>query len=163
MNNIFFTGLSGFLGQEFLKYYNSRKDNNFRFVQNPIYYRGNGKDYNYAFSADDFSENIDILVHAGAFTPKKREQMEDVTLNLSNVINTDYLLKNLPNIPKKIIYISTVSVYSPTKNVINEETPLGGDSVYGLSKLMCEKIIQNYCIQNEIPYQILRLSVIYGN
>lgn len=163
MNNVFFTGLSGFLGQEFLKYYNSKKNNNFCFIQNPFNYKGCGKNYNYTFLSKDFSEKIDILVHAGAFTPKTREQMEDVTLNLSNVINTDYLLKNLPNIPKKIIYISTVSVYSPTKNVINEETPLGGDSVYGLSKLMCEKIIQNYCIQNKIPYQILRLSVVYGN
>ena len=163
MDNIFFTGLSGFIGQEFLKYCNTQDNCDFKILEMPKNYKSEKNSYNYAFKPDDFEDKIDVLVHAGAFSPKTREQMEDAELNMTNVINTEYLLKNLPNFPKKIIYISTVSVYSLGQKKITEDSSLGGDSVYGLSKLMCEKIIENYAKEHNIEYQILRLSVVYGN
>ena len=101
MNKVFFTGLSGFLGKNFLDYYNSRKSVDFELIELPKNYNSIQKKYNYSFCSEDFSAGVDILVHAGAFSPKTKEQMDDIAPNLQNIENTKYLLENLPNIPKK--------------------------------------------------------------
>ena len=46
---------------------------------------------------------------------------------------------------------------------IDETSPTASDSLYGLSKLTSEKIIEEYCKANNIECQILRLGVMYGN
>lgn len=162
MINIFFTGLSGFLGQNFLKYFNSQNCHNFRLIPNPNNYRSKDENYSYAFKKNDFMDNIDILVHAGAYSPKTRNDMNNMN-NINNITNTKYLLENLPNIPQKIIFISSISVYKLNQQIISEDSSLEGDSIYGTSKLMCEKLIEEFCKVNNVEYQILRVGVIYGN
>jgi 2'-hydroxyisoflavone reductase len=69
------------------------------------------------------------------------------------------------------IFISTVSVYAPTKNLsIKENSPtltgpqpeLGPAANYGYQKLMAEKSMTIQCRHNHIPFTCLRPSIIYG-
>ena len=120
---------------------------------------------NYTFNKNDFKKmgilQIDTLIHLGAFTPKSSEQANDISSCHLNIFNTIYLLENLPSIPKKIIYASTVDVYG-LADYIEEDTITQPISLYGWSKLYCEKIIECFCIEKNIQAQILRIGHIYG-
>ncbi|MGB9498945.1 MAG: NAD-dependent epimerase/dehydratase family protein [Dissulfuribacterales bacterium] len=82
------------------------------------------------------------------------------------------LLSVLP--PKNIkhyIFISTVSVYAPTKALpIKEGSPtltgpqpeLGPAADYGYQKLLAEKTMAMHCKHNLIPFTCLRPGIIYG-
>lgn len=72
------------------------------------------------------------------------------------------MIDNLPNNPSKFIYISSTSIYSNKSNIIDESSDEIPESIYGYSKLYCEKMIEKYCITNNIRYQILRVGPIYG-
>ena len=168
MKNILFTGLTGFLGKNFQSLIKDRDMHVFPLPCDILSGHGKITDFTYHFSKEDLlKENIntiDVLVHAGAFSPKTREQMNDIDNNILNITNTQHLLNNLPTLPKKIIYISSISVYNiPSLEVVNEFSPTEGDSIYGLSKLMSEKIVIEFAKKNNIDCQILRLGVMYGN
>lgn len=164
---VLFTGLTGFLGKNFLNLIPHSDWKIYALPCDKLAAEGKLADFNYHFTSEELVQSgikdIDVLVHAGAFSPKTRLQMNDIDNNIQNITNTAYLLEHLPNIPKKIIFISSISVYSQNVQKINEESETSGDSIYGLSKLFCEKIIESFCRKNRISYQILRLGVMYGN
>lgn len=120
----------------------------------------------YTFSKDNFYQQgitqIDTVIHIGAFTPKTGQNANCIWESLTNVNNTWHLLNNLPNTPEKFIYLSTIDVYQTTTSIIDENTPTNPDSLYGWSKLLCEKIVEESAkTQGYIP-QILRIGHIYG-
>jgi|TARA_R100000479_G_scaffold176400_2_gene130636 nucleoside-diphosphate-sugar epimerase len=82
-------------------------------------------------------------------------------LSLTNVLEC----VRLYNIPR-IIFSSTVWVYSVTKSInVNETTNLPinrSNHIYTTCKLMCEQLIQNYSSLYDIKYTILRYGVAYG-
>jgi nucleoside-diphosphate-sugar epimerase len=166
---VLLTGSSGFIGSNLLSYIDSQADkSSFDIRILPSFRNENSDNYNYSFTIEDLLQlgldKIDTLVHAGAFTPKNTNQLNDIKHNTENVMNTEYLLTHLPNIPRKIIYISSISVYNSTnQEIINENTLTCADTLYGLSKLFCERIIQEYSRKNRIECQILRLGVVYGH
>jgi UDP-glucose 4-epimerase len=109
-------------------------------------------------------QNIDFLVHLGAFMPKSIDElnMTDKILE-NNIIATNTLLQSLTYKPKKIIFSSTIDVYDYKYNdIINETSKLDPQSLYGSSKLFCEKLILEYCKSNNCKYAILRYGNIYG-
>ncbi len=113
--NLLITSCSGFIGKhllnsiEFLQLedkYNiillsSKKIKNYLFINHK----------NYSFSKQDFIEkgveNIDVVLHLGAFTPKSSKNKDNIMLSTSNIKNTIYLINNLPNTPEKFIFAST--------------------------------------------------------
>jgi len=119
-------------------------------------------DYN--FEENYFQKNnisIDIVIHAGAFTPKNAAQANNWQLCNSNIINTHNLLKALPATVKKIIFFSTLDVYGDTE-VITETSPLGPVSLYGDAKLYCEKMVEAWAHSNGKIVQVLRVGHVYG-
>jgi len=61
----------------------------------------------------------------------------------------------------KIIFLSSVDVYSKSKNIrINEKTIPEPKTLYGKSKILSEKILFNFC--SNIPLLVLRLPGVYG-
>lgn len=121
---------------------------------------------NYNFENDIFTKNgyeqIDTIIHAGAFTPKSIAEANDIHGSTSNIINTSKLIgTNLPFL-KRIIYLSAIDVYAISDMVMTENSVMSPISLYGYSKLFCEKMITEWAIQNNLIYQILRIGHIYG-
>jgi nucleoside-diphosphate-sugar epimerase len=121
---------------------------------------------NYSFSKNDFYlkniNHVDILLHMGSFIPKSSIDANNLSLSISNIINTQKLLNELPSIPSKIVFLSTVDVYGDSKVIINEETYCKPSTLYGWSKLYIENYIKSYSLLNKTQYKILRIGHTYG-
>jgi nucleoside-diphosphate-sugar epimerase len=168
--NILITGATGFIGRNLLKSFESNsKYKNYEIVlltsQKIIGYKCVMHN-DYTFSKEDFNKiginKIDILIHLGAFTPKDSLNANRVKESIANIVNTEYLLKNLPSIPKKIIYTSTIDVYGTVTGIITEEVLTVPNSLYGQSKLFTEKMLEVWTKENNVILQILRIGHIYG-
>lgn len=60
---------------------------------------------------------------------------------------------------ERLVYASTGSVYMPLTTLpITEDLPIKGNSVYGCSKAVAEKMVEKI----KIPYLILRYAHLYG-
>lgn len=168
---VLITGASGFIGKALLKH---MEDNKFNEEHDIILY--SAKDNNnyrcinhkgYIATKNDFIENgiehIDVLIHMGASVPKRSVEfgVENTFKFSQNVTNTEWLLRHLPSVPNKIVFISTVSVYENVEK-IDERTAYQISDMYGASKLMCEAIITEYAKKHKSTLHILRLGQIYG-
>jgi UDP-glucose 4-epimerase len=107
-----------------------------------------------------FSE-VDVLIHAGAFTPKNAKEANCLASCNKNITYTEHLLSFQFNRLKKIVYTSTLDVYGDSK-CITESTETRPATLYGASKLYCEKMISTYGSEKGVDTQVLRLGHIYG-
>jgi nucleoside-diphosphate-sugar epimerase len=121
----------------------------------------------------DLSITIPILIStyetvihcAGAAHKVPKNMFESDLIYNTNVNSTKNLILALENIglPKKFVFISSVSVYGRLNgNLINENADLLATDSYGKSKIICEKIIIDWCNKNNINYTILRLPLLVG-
>lgn len=161
------TGASGFIGKHLLSLLIEKngKANTVCLTSQPITECKYLLHNNYHFESDFFVkngfQNIDTIIHAGAFTPKKGSEANNIQLSNSNIFNTNKLLNaTLPNL-KKIIYISTLDVYD-NESIISENTLEKPASLYGHSKLYSEKIVESWGKENNKSVQILRIGHVYG-
>lgn len=163
------TGTTGFIGQNLLKFIELNYKNDYEIVLLSSSINENYKTVlhkNYTFNKQDFEENgilkIDIILHIGAFTPKSGIETNDINKSNANIFNTKYLLDNLPNFPETFIFLSTLDVYGKMETIINESSVTNPLTMYGWSKLYCEKLLENWSKENNIILQILRIGHIYG-
>lgn len=156
--NILITGSTGFLGKALVKEHSRFNV----FTLN----RTNG---NYHCDLSNtipvFTDSFDIVIHNAGKAhsiPTSNEQKEEFFQ--VNVNGTTNLLKALEvNIPKRFIFISSVSVYGRSQGeLITEECGLDANDPYGLSKIEAEKIIKNWCNQKNVICSILRLPLVVG-
>jgi UDP-glucose 4-epimerase len=162
------TGITGFIGHNLLKFVEKYKNNYEIVLLSSI----DNEDYktvlhkNYTFTKSDFLkkniERVDILVHIGAFTPKSGLEANDIEKSNSNINSTKYLIDNLPSFPSKFIFLSTLDVYGKVEGIISEDILPNPITLYGWSKLYCEKMIENWAKENDVIIQILRIGHIYG-
>jgi UDP-glucose 4-epimerase len=164
---VLLTGASGFIGKHLLSLLIEKygKGKVVVLSSKPIVECDYILHHDYTFDNDIFVKSgfgqIEIIIHAGAYTPKKAIDANDVALCNSNIYNTEKLLNtNLPNL-KKIIYISTVDVYGHDE-MITENTLEKPVSLYGYSKLYAEKMIVSWGKENGRMTQILRVGHVYG-
>jgi UDP-glucose 4-epimerase len=103
-------------------------------------------------------KNIDAIVHAAAYSPYINMDLDKAIE--SNIIFTHSLVKYAESItPNLIIYLSTISIYGDNvAPIVDPSCRLNNPDLYGLSKLMCEKIIEN----SKIPSIAIRLPGIVG-
>ncbi|MCR4925224.1 MAG: NAD-dependent epimerase/dehydratase family protein [Clostridiales bacterium] len=164
------TGATGFIGKHFLDYItpiygkegivllSSRSVDGYPCVL----HKG------YAFSKNDFIESgidsIDIVYHLGGVVPASQQDnnANNAGLLVDNVLIAKYLLDNLPSVPKKVIYTSSISVYDGGCENISESAPYTCNDVYGISKLMSESVFERASKEQGFVLQILRLGQIYG-
>jgi nucleoside-diphosphate-sugar epimerase len=164
---ILLTGASGFIGKHLLfalveKY---GKENIVALTSKPIVECAYLLHNHYKFDGDFFVKNgfgkIETIIHAGAFTPKNGSEANNINYSSSNIYNTEKLLNtNLPNL-KKIIFLSTLDVYG-NDTITTESTLEKPVSLYGHSKLYCEKMIESWGKEHTVITQILRIGHVYG-
>lgn len=112
-------------------------------------------------------KNIDLIVHCAGlahFTPKTIED-EKLIYN-TNVVGIKNLLSAFSsnNLPKKFVFISSVSVYGLIKGEsFDETTPLLANDPYGKSKIEAEQILKDWCKEHNVTYTILRLPLVVGD
>lgn len=110
--------------------------------------------------------DFDLVIHAGGkahSTPKnKQERHFFFDVNLEGTRN---LLRSLEatSLPSKFIFISSVAVYGAISGLlINENASLLAKDPYGLSKILAEQLVQEWCARNNVICTILRLPLIAG-
>ena len=158
------TGSTGFVGQAVLKeltayglseelvLLSSRKNDNYP----TCIYQIDGDRYTW-----NIPQDVDCLIHIGAWTPKSVKNFQDADKGFGNITFTRSLLHSLPNL-KRLVFISTIDVYAPTKEPINEDSLVQPISIYGYSKLYCEEMVKAWSEQHNINCCVLRLGHIYG-
>tara|TARA_B100001093_G_scaffold306205_1_gene292238 strand:- start:295 stop:1269 length:975 start_codon:yes stop_codon:yes gene_type:complete len=106
---------------------------------------------------------IDSIIHLAAVLSVGESEKNPKKYNRINVIGTKNLLEAVKksNV-KNIIFSSTCAVYKDGFAKVNEKTKLGPTSVYGKTKLNCEKAIKLFCKKNKINYGILRYFNVAG-
>jgi len=167
--NILITGSTGFVGNNFLK---QIKENGW-FCNDLIYILSannivKSEYFNINYDSYILSENIfgeinfDIVFHFGAFTPKNSIEFNNIDKSTSNIHFTYSLLRALKNKCKQFIFLSTLDVYSKNELIISEASVIEPISLYGYSKLYCEKLIESWAEKETVLIQILRLAHIFG-
>jgi UDP-glucose 4-epimerase len=161
------TGTSGFIGSRLLQTARAMYgDNVTAFSSHPsegnhIVY-ANRTDFSLAPAELALVEDADVLIHAGAFTPKCGTEANQIKSCNSNIAFTEELLalpwRNL----KKIIFLSTVDVYNNFDCPISEATLTVPTTLYGMSKLYCERMMSLHAAERGIAIQVLRIGHVYG-
>ena len=96
------------------------------------------------FKAIDQSVKIDWVIHAAAMTDVNRCEKEPDLCNRVNVDGTQNAIDFAKSIGAKLLFISTVSVFSGTEGDYKESDIPGPVGAYNVSKANAEKIVLEY-------------------
>jgi len=159
--NILLTGASGYLGSYLHQ----------NLIKNNIVYTLSKSNANIncdlRLEIPKFTNNFDLVIHsAGKAHTNPMNETEIADFFNINVLGTKNLLNGLSkyNLPKQLVFISSVSVYGHVKGEnINEKHPLLAEDPYGKSKIEAEKIIIDWCNKYNVIYTILRLPLVVGD
>lgn len=104
---------------------------------------------------------IDVVIHAASDLHTKAANAP-VTLIDSNLSSTARLLEAMSksHIPR-LIFLSSCAVYGDDMRT-GEDESICPASINGVSKLLNEKIIADFCIAHGIKFEILRIFNMYG-
>jgi nucleoside-diphosphate-sugar epimerase len=158
MSKILITGSSGFLGKHLVSILS---------ITNVLYTLSRvNSNYSVDLSKDVpiLNEKYDIVIHAAGFAHKLNNEFKNIFIDI-NVTGTLNLLRGLEisAVPSKFVFISSVSVYGLVSGYnIDESSELLAKDPYGLSKIEAEKIILDWCNNNNVICTILRLPLVAG-
>lgn len=106
-------------------------------------------------------EDIDAIVHA-ASDVLLPVQNHPVAVMESNVMTVARLLESVGRgLQRRLIFLSSCAVYGAAV-CTDEEQTCGPLTVNGISKLLGERLVAEYCASRKIPFQIVRLFNMYG-
>lgn len=112
-----------------------------------------------------FNENkIKAVIHIAGYKSVE-ESMENPEKYSDNITGTKNLLDSMvKHKVKKIIFSSSAAVYGlPTENVVTENSPLTPINVYGMTKVECEKLLEEYNRKLGVNYISLRYFNVAGD
>lgn len=164
---IVITGTSGFIGSRVLQtaramYGDSVTGFSSRPSEGNHIVYANRTDFSLAPAELALVEDAEVLIHAGAFTPKCGAEANQIKSCNSNIAFTEELLalpwRNL----KKIIFLSTLDVYANFDGPISEATLTVPTTLYGMSKLYGELMMNLYAVERGISIQVLRIGHVFG-
>lgn len=133
--------------------------------QHVHYVQADVTDYNQTLHA--LSGGFDVVYMFAAISDSAenlREPLDAVNKNILSLTNVLHAMHKLSI--NKIIFSSTVWVYSVTETIhVDETTPLpinSSEHIYTTCKLTCESLIRNYTDMYGIDHVILRYGIAYG-
>jgi UDP-glucose 4-epimerase len=106
-----------------------------------------------------------ILVHCAALVHHKSTDLSRDDYFLVNCAGARNILRALdPSRLRRIIFLSTVSVYGNVKSGIvpDERTPLEPVDFYGESKVAAEEEVRLFCRQHAVRHTIFRIAPVFG-
>ena len=107
---------------------------------------------------------IDSVIHLAANLIISEGEKYPKKYFKNNVTGTQNLLKACSDSTiKNIIFSSTAAIYKDGQFKVSENSIIKPKSVYGKTKIKCEKIIQSFCKKSHINYGILRYFNIAGS
>ena len=166
MNKILLIGGSGYIGRSLKRELNNEFE---------IYITGSKKIEKEKYYYIDFSkknsfQNLKhksfdlVIILASSIKGINLISLNNIDLRINTILMSNFLqFVNDNNLTKKIIYISSMTVYDPILNSpVEENSNLNPKSTYGLSKLLAEKIISFFSFNNNVNSLILRIPGVYG-
>ncbi len=156
MNRIIVTGANGYIGSRLVRYL---KDKGYETVAVSRHDDACfiGTDY----SADQLCSILkkdDIVVHLAAVrSGKTASDFKDNIVMTKSIL--DSMLKTKAN---RMVFISSIAVYSALNSPFKEDQSLCSSSLYGESKIQCEDLCRTYAEENGIKVQVLRFPPVYG-
>jgi nucleoside-diphosphate-sugar epimerase len=151
MSKLLITGGSGFLGYHICNKLKNKFDkliivdinelDSKEYPKNIKFYKEDVVKYN---KIDEIikNEKPDFIIHAAAGLPLyKKEHIKKI-----NIVGTKNILESaLKNKVKRVCFISSTAVYGvPKRHPIYEKDPLSGVGTYGETKIIAEKICEDY-------------------
>ena len=105
----------------------------------------------------------EVVIHLAAKSGLKNcEENPDSAFNC-NVFGTYNVIKTCAEINSKLIFISSREVYGETINEsTKEDDPLLPNNIYGITKMLAERLIINTSQKYNVNYVILRLTNLFG-
>jgi nucleoside-diphosphate-sugar epimerase len=110
----------------------------------------------------DCFDNITHVIHAGAFIPKDSKQANNIFSCSESIEYTKHLFSYDFKELIRFINVSTVDIYASSNEPISENSNIDSISLYGSSKLYCEKMAKAFSVQRENSYMNLRIGHVYG-
>jgi nucleoside-diphosphate-sugar epimerase len=164
--NIIFVGGSSFASSDLVNdlnkkatvFFSSRK----RYVK---------KKYNFYFDLNSKNKyllnkfrkkKISYLFFFASYVPFNEKKSSWVNCYKTNIFGVINLIKNITFPIKKIVFISSCSLYGSCNSLFNENTFLKPETPYSLSKFSQESIFRIFCQINEIKFVAYRLGYVYG-
>jgi len=107
--------------------------------------------------------DIKCIVHLASFPRQKVVQTDPVTASQVMVTGLINLLQAAAIYKvRRFVYISSSMVYGNFESGVTENAICQPQGQYGIMKYMGEKLVEDYCKQNDIEFVILRPSAVYG-
>ena len=161
MENLLFTGGTGFLGKNVMPLLKEQYEVTTCGITSDDMIKAN-----LAKEVPVLDKHYDVVLHAcgkAHVVPKtEAEKQAFFDVNYQGTVNLCSALEKV-GVPKALVFISTVAVYGcEFGELITEEHPLNGDSPYAKSKIMAEEYLTEWCKQHNVVLGILRPSLLAG-
>lgn len=174
-NTVLVTGGAGFIGSALVREFSARGCS-ISIIDNLSFGRRD-----HAPIPDERFFNVDLLdgpavaravqeiaprwvIHLAAihFIPYCNAQpYESSNINLQGTLNVLDALRGVSSV-EKVFFASTAAVYADSPTPVSETSPTGAMDIYGLTKLVGERLIQEFNLATGVPYVIGRLFNAYG-
>lgn len=111
------------------------------------------------------NDGIDCVIHLADYNDVSESNQLPLKYYMNNLVCTMFLLQAVVNENvKKFIFASSAQVYgNASDHLITEDTAAEPISVYGETKLFCEKMLRAIAQQNNINYAIFRHFDVAGS
>ena len=161
MENLLFTGGTGFLGKNVMPILKERYEVETCGITSDDMIKAN-----LAKEVPVLDKHYDVVLHAcgkAHVVPKtEAEKQAFFDVNYQGTVNLCSALEKV-GVPKSLVFISTVAVYGcEYGDLIAEEHPLNGDTPYAKSKIMAEEYLTEWCKKHNVVLGILRPSLLAG-
>ncbi|MEK6795072.1 MAG: NAD(P)-dependent oxidoreductase [Spirochaetota bacterium] len=107
-------------------------------------------------------EKASILIHCAALVHNRSKDLSRENYFRVNVTGTENILSCVKRSLRRIIFLSTISVYGTQNGALDEGAPLIPEEPYAESKIAAENAILTFSKKHAVPATIFRLAPVYG-